>query len=476
MDARQEPTYSANIPSCLDGDGEDAAVLASAFFGDPMPWQRHVLRVMLARDERDKSSASVFALSVPRQNGKSWDVRARCFYGLVCSGEKILFTCQHGDTADEMFKDLSAVFEDEDNAELHELLKAVRKTNGQQAIYLENGGYIRFTTRTNSLARGKTYDVLIYDEAQELTVAQQAASLPTISAGTLGNPQTIYLGTPPDPECAGTVFRTLHDRVHAGTSTAAWMEWAADEVGDPGDRERWYECNPSLGLRLNPGAVEDEAGSMPPDSFARERLGWWDAATAAADTPIDAAAWAGTSTTEPAPDGVTVFAVKLSADGSTGCLSAAVRPDDGLPHVECIRYFEASRGLSWLVEWLGRRQESAALMVIDGTGAATALIDRLKDEQGVPSWQIERPSTAGAIAAYARIAADVEEKRMRHYASKALDDAATSCTRRRIGSLGGWGFESTEGADACLIESAALAYWGAVTTDKDQRGELMISW
>ena len=275
MDARQEPTYSANIPSCLDGNGEDAAALAAAFFGDPMPWQRHVLRVMLARDERDKSSTSVFALSVPRQNGKRWDVRARCFYGLVCSGEKILFTCQHGDTADEMFKDLSAVFEDEDNAELHELLKAVRKSNGQQAIYLENGGYIRFTTRTNSLARGKTYDVLIYDEAQELAVAQQAASLPTISAGTLGNPQTIYLGTPPDPECAGTVFRALHDRVHAGTSTAAWMEWAADEVGDPGDRERWYECNPSLGLRLNPGAVEDEASSMPPDSFARERLGWW---------------------------------------------------------------------------------------------------------------------------------------------------------------------------------------------------------
>ena len=273
MRVRQEPTYSANLPASLDGDGEDAIALASAFFGEPMPWQRLVLKVMLSRDEHDRYAASVFALSVPRQNGKSWDVRARCFYGLVCGGEKILFTCQHGDTADEMFKDLSAVFEDEDNAELHALLKAVRKTNGQQAIYLENGGCIRFTTRTNSLARGKTYDVLIYDEAQELTVAQQAASLPTISAGALGNPQTIYLGTPPDPECAGTVFRTMRDRVHGGTSTVAWMEWGATEIGDPSDEPRWYETNPSLGLRLNPDAVEDESNSMPPRELRTRALG-----------------------------------------------------------------------------------------------------------------------------------------------------------------------------------------------------------
>ena len=476
MEARQEPTYSANLPASLDGDGEDAIALAAAFFGEPMPWQRLVLKVMLSRDEHDKYAASVFALSVPRQNGKSWDVRARCFYGLVCSGEKILFTCQHGDTADEMFKDLSAVFEDEDNTELHALLKAVRKTNGQQAIYLNNGGYIRFTTRTNSLARGKTYDVLIYDEAQELTVAQQAASLPTISAGTLGNPQTIYLGTPPDPMCAGTVFRTMHDRVHAGTSTVSWMEWGATEIGDPSDATRWYECNPSLGLRLNPSAVEDESNSMPPESFARERLGWWDAFQSMADCPIDAEAWDSTSTTDEAPDGVTVFAVKLAADGSTGCLSVAVRPDEGLPHVEAINHFDAARGLTWLVEWLGRRQDDAALMVIDGTGAATALIDRLKDEQGVPRDEIKRPTTADAIAAFARLAADVDEGRMRHYRQDALDDAAKTCTRRRIGSMGGWGFESTETADACLIESAALAYWGAMTTNRDQRRELLIAW
>ena len=32
---------------------------------------------------------------------------------IVAEGEKILYTCQHGDTADEMFRDLSNVFEPE---------------------------------------------------------------------------------------------------------------------------------------------------------------------------------------------------------------------------------------------------------------------------------------------------------------------------------------------------------------------------
>ena len=83
MRPRQTPTYEANIPESLSGDGEMAARLASAYFGEPMPWQPHLLDVMLARDERDKFIAKTMGISVPRQNGKSWVVRARCFYGAL---------------------------------------------------------------------------------------------------------------------------------------------------------------------------------------------------------------------------------------------------------------------------------------------------------------------------------------------------------------------------------------------------------
>ncbi|MEF2855829.1 MAG: terminase family protein, partial [Collinsella intestinalis] len=196
MEPNQTPTYEANIPEDLTGDGAMAAELAALYFGDPMPWQPHLLDVMLARDSHDKFAAPEVGISIPRQNGKSFIVRARCLYGAL-NGEKILYTCHHGDTSDEMFQELSAIFEDEENDELHDLLKHVRKTNGKQAIVLKNGGLIRFTTRTDSGGRGKSFDVLILDEAQELTDSQQAALLPSISAGPKHNPQTIYLGTPP---------------------------------------------------------------------------------------------------------------------------------------------------------------------------------------------------------------------------------------------------------------------------------------
>lgn len=113
MEARQTPTFEQS-PEFSVTDGTDAARLAETFFGEPVPWQTHVLDAMLARDERDKYLNHTFALSVARQNGKSWDVRARVFYGIISAGEKVLYTCQHGDTADEMFKALAAPFEDED--------------------------------------------------------------------------------------------------------------------------------------------------------------------------------------------------------------------------------------------------------------------------------------------------------------------------------------------------------------------------
>lgn len=257
---------------------------------------------MLARDVKDKYKFHTVGISLSRQNGKSWDVRSRCFYGLVADGEKILYTCQHGDTADEMFKALAEPFEDEDEYELHDLLKTVRKTNGQQAIYLKNGGYIRFTTRTNSLARGKSYDVIIYDEAQELTATQQSASLPTISASSKHNTQVIYLGTPPGPESPGEVFDDIHAKIHAGKAKdMAWMEWSVDEIGDVTDKSRWYETNPSLGYLIDEVAIQTECDSMPADEFARERLGWWSKGKAF-KIAIDPVSWDACATKDPSYD------------------------------------------------------------------------------------------------------------------------------------------------------------------------------
>ncbi|MDD6945095.1 MAG: hypothetical protein PUI67_05605 [Collinsella sp.] len=467
MEARQEPTFERFPSAYATTDGPMGTQLAGAFFGDPLPWQHHVLDVLLARDARDKYAYHAVALSVPRQNGKSWDVRSRCFYGIVAEGEKILYTCQHGDTADEMFRDLSNVFEDEDNAELHAMLKAVRKTNGQQAIYLVNGGYIRFTTRTNSLARGRSYDVLVYDEAQELTAAQQAASLPTISASAKHNTQVIYLGTPPNPECPGTVFTTMHDQAHGDkVPPFAWMEWAVTEIGDVADRSRWYETNPSLGTLIDETAIDGEL-SMSPEDFARERLGWWTPArTSQAAIPRGLWEKAEMKSIAGRYRKKTALAVKFTADGSAYALAGAKLNARGEAAFELVELGTTAGGTQALAEALFERRGKVSCVVVDGLNGAGALCDKLA-ALNVPRGYVVRPNAGNVITAATGLLDGLKDGTVKHTRQAALDASALGATMRPIGHGGGWGFGGDGMHASEPVEACALALWAVRTTRRN---------
>ena len=114
---------------------------------------------------------------------------------------------------------------------------------------------------------------------------------------------------------------------------------------------------------------------------------------------------------------------------------------------------------------LAQRAGKAAQIVIDGQSNAQTLNDRLL-AQGVPAKTIIRPSARDVAAACSALVNAVKERKVTHYGQPALDDSATKTKKRRIGNNGGWGFASTDEADATLIDSVALAYWGAVNTKR----------
>lgn len=467
MRPRQTPTFEANVPGDLSGAGPKATELAAAFFGDPMPWQPHLLDVLLATGPDGKYRLHEAGMSVPRQNGKSWVVRARCFYGALM-GERILYTCHHGDTSDEMFSELSAPFEDEDEPELKELLKHVRKTNGKQAIELKNGGCIRFTTRTDSGGRGKTFDVLVVDEAQELTESQQAAILPSISAGRRKNPQTIYLGTPPDPKSLGTVFSSIRRDVRRGASAMAWVEWGASEVGDKHDKSRWYEFNPSMGTLLSETAVQSESNQMQPETFARERLGWWAPNGGGKPLALDPADWKACEKEAPMEDGKLAFGVKFSPDGRTVAVSWALSEKGGPSYVELYDVASTDNGSMAVAEMLARRKSEIAAVCIDGKDAADALMRRLSD-LGFPKRAVIPCTSAVAQAAASMLKDELRGRNVSHIASPALDESATKSIRRKIGENGGWGFGDGDASISAPVESAALALYASRTTKRDPR-------
>lgn len=437
------------------------------------PCQEDELSVFLARDSRNRFACRTICISKPRQNGKSFGVR---FYAIECAaveGRHVLFTAHRGKTVRKMFKFIRTfVLSVPDLAEkLLPGADGIYKAAGSEGIYFANGGMIEFATRTEGGARGETYDVIIFDEAQELTDDQYDAVVPTTIASESGDPQKIYLGTPPGPKCQGTVFRGLHDKAHGGNSDGVWwIEWAVTKVPDMSDTlavlELVYLTNPAMGYRIKEDVMLDVIKTATSaDGFAREFLGWWVSTVTKVNAVITAKEWNACRIKNPKREGLLVLAVKFSADGKTGSLAACYRPTNGLPFVYVVASRSLEHGLGWFVDTLVENWKKAAAIVIDGQSNAKALYQRLV-ESHVPKRMLVLPKATDATSAYAGFLHSVRERSVTHYGQPALDKSATGSERRSIGNNGGWGFQSTEEVDASLIESCCWAHWGAMTTKR----------
>ena len=262
--------------------GDLAADFAADYGLTPDPWQQIVLDDWLAESQGRWASLTC-GLSVPRQNGKNALIEVRELFGMVGRGEKFLHTAHEVKTARKAFKRLQHFFgtkPDDPGAkfpELNALVDEVRNVNGQEAVILKNGGSVEIVARSKNSARGFTVDVLIMDEAQEMSEDDLEALMPTTSASPLRNPQWIFTGTPPGPNADGAIFTRVRDEAIAGKSKRlAWHEWSARPEADRDDREEWRNVNPALiNGRLQFEVIEGERARFSDEGFDRERLGKW---------------------------------------------------------------------------------------------------------------------------------------------------------------------------------------------------------
>ena len=437
------------------------------------PCQAYEFDLFLARDERNRYASRTICISKPRQNGKSFGVR---FYTIECAaveGKHVLFTAHRGKTVRKMFKFIRA-FVLRTPSLAKKLLpgnEGIYKAAGSEGIYFANGGLIEFATRTDGGGRGDTYDVIIFDEAQELTGEQYDAIVPTTIASERGDPQKIYLGTPPGPKCQGTVFRDYHDKAHGPNSAGIWwIEWSVPEIPDMGDPmavlELAYLTNPALGYRIQEDVMlEAIQSATSADGFAREFLGWWVATARKVNAVIQAEEWNACRNEHPKREGLLVLAVRFSPDGETGSLAACYKPQNGVPFVYVVGHRSCEHGIGWFVSQIMEHWRDAAAVVIDGQAYATTLYNTLVQNK-VKKRVLVLPKSTDATSAYSGFLNAVRERRVSHYGQPALDLSATGTERRAIGKNGGWGFQSTEDADATLVESCSWAHWGAMTTKR----------
>ena len=457
----QEPRYRPSARK-RSAHVDDCAFLANAYGLTPDPWQTTVLECWLATDKNGRMRAGRCGLAVPRQNGKNAILEMIELYFLVVLHRKILHTAHEVKTARKAFLRLAGFFEnDRQWPELAALVKEIRRTNGQEAVVLHNGGSIEFIARSRGSGRGYTVDVLVCDEAQELTDEQLEALLPTISSAPSGDPQQIYTGTPPGPTSPGTVFRRMRAAgIARKDPRLSWVEWSVAEVGDIYDRHRVAATNPALGIRLQMSVIDDELGQMTPEGYARERLGWW---SDHGHTPpaIPKPLWDACKVDKAPTGGKPSFGVKFSVDGERVSLAAAVAHGESV-HVEVIAQLPAASAMLGgkpLAEWLAEKWRSVACIVVDGksgSGALEAGLVRLR----VPTRAIRRPTVDQVVTAHKQFLDGVVAGQVSHIGQAELNACVLVATKREIGKLGGWGWQPIGDGDVLDLDAATLAAWG----------------
>lgn len=460
----QEPTY--RISPEYDTTELRAVKLLKAGGLLLDPWQSNILDDWMATNAGNKWVNKTCGGSVPRQNGKSLLVQGRANVGMLTRAERVIYTAHLQKTATETFEEMAAFF---DQDVFKKYVKDIKTAIGREQIILNNGARIKFLARTRNGGRGQHGDLLIFDEAQELDESQQASFIPAISASL--NPQTIYVGTPPDDTAVGVVFRKIRTSALDGdTKSTAWFEYSVPNIGDVSDRDRWFSTNPALGRRIMLSTIEGELEQMSEDTFARERLGWWTPVVEhRIDYAIDSELWDSCKSDELKPEGKTAYGVKFSADGSEVVLCGAVIPKDGLPRISLIDRKPTGYGTQWLADWLNDRYDKACCVVIDGRNGVDVLIDKIS---GV--WRMKgsvlRPTAKDMIAAVSLLMDSLTENTVTWYSQQLdLRESAVTATRRPIS--GGWGFG---GDNSCPIEACALALWGCKNSRRDPSRKMRI--
>lgn len=286
----QEPVIAHRPPDVVSLAAADEAIeLADAYGvcdGFPLSESQKITLRLAAGERADGSwAATRIGDFGPREGtGKNDKIAAWELAHLILFGtDLIIHTAHEFPTANESFLRLVAVFDAWDD--LRKKVARIRYANGEQGIELLSGQRLKYRARTGGSGRGfAKAGLIVYDEAQHLSVEHVAASGPAKLANP--NAQTWYAGS--GGLSTSTVAWQIRRAAILGTGgRLAYTEMTGEQVSvvdgqivtrapDPTDRDVWYRCIPGLGRWVTEEAVEALFDELGPELFAREILCVWE--------------------------------------------------------------------------------------------------------------------------------------------------------------------------------------------------------
>ena len=441
--ARQTPTNSVVLPY-KKSRGKEAIKLYQMLGKTPMPWQELIVEDLMAVNDDGLWTHTKFGYSIPRRNGKTECVYMRELWGLI-QGEHIMHTAHRTSTEHASWEKMVGWVE-----KLGLSYRAIR-TMGREIIEVRGGGKIEYRTRTSRSGLGEAFDLLVYDEAQELTLDQDNALKYIITDSK--NPQTIFLGTPPTTSSLGTVFTDFRKQVLKGDRPeSGWAEWGIENYTDDlKNLDDWYEANPSLGTVFTERSVMDEISDDKVD-FNIQRLGLWikyNLKSAISETD-----WNDLEVTAlPKLTGKLSIGVKFGKDGTNAAMSVAVRTADGRIFVEAIDCKDQREGNEWIINFLMKCKVKSVL--VDGASGLETFLKECKEQKlkNVNGAKVKEVVQASSLFETA-----INNKTLCHKGQPGLRQSVVNCQHRAIGSGGGYGYKTLDDdIEVALMESLVLA-------------------
>lgn len=411
-------------------------------------WQRNILTDGLA-EQNNKWLFGTCAVSVPRQAGKTMLLEARVLAGLLLFDEQFIVVSSHEvRTTSEIFRRIRGYFDD--IPELKALVKRVSLRNGEEAIELHTGQRVRFMSRSRNAGRGFSADVLLLDEAQELSEEAWASILPTTIASP--NAQIWLFGTPPAMQNDGTVFSRVRKQGLNNESGIYYAEWSADPDLDLDDIQGWLQANPAIGYRVAIEQMREFRSNLSDEAFMREILGQW--SSSASKSVIDDDTWQALVMDGVLDEHAAIWlSIDVSPDRSATSVSLAQVLDDGNVAVALL---ERRQAVTWAVEYVAGicSRRNVVAVAVDSGAAAGSLIEHLEARQ-VPLLQMR---TNDVKRAAGRFYDRVFEGTVRHFGDSALNAAVAGGRKRIIGDAWGWN-KATASLDITPLVAATNAVW-----------------
>lgn len=459
------PSFSW-VPEYHKTYGPEVADLASMAGFTPDPEQALALDAMFAVDRFDRSVAFEVSVVCARQNLKTGLLKQAALGWLFVTEQNLIVWSAHEfAVAQEAFRDMTILIES--CPDLDREVKAIHRGNGDEAIELLSGQRLKFKARTKGGGRGLTGDKVVLDEAMFLKPVHMGSLLPTLAA--VDDPQVVMAGSAGLVDSA--VQRATRDRGRAGGDPSlAYLEWCDPSPGGCAtedcdhrlgavscaldDRDRWRLANPAMGRRITEEYIASERRALPPEEFARERLGWWDE-PAEAGTDLSPTSWAlvADETVDVRSIPHPVLALDVSpSHASASIVAVGFDPVRALPVLELV---ERRPGASWLVERVAiLKAQYGATVALNSSGPIGSLIPELT-AAGVIYTDVRG---GDYVKACGLLVASVNERGLRHHNDAEFTAAILGARARKNGD--GFSFSRSDSSvDITPLVAAAVGLW-----------------